>query len=56
MIAYNLRSSVRFEHSVCRGSLTTTYIYKDIYKQYIHTYIHTQSSVNAKINHNFFSI
>ena len=38
-IYYAHLPSVRFEHSVCRGSLMTTYIYIYIYI-YIYTYIY----------------
>ena len=35
-------ASVKFEHSVCRGSLMTTYIYTYIYA-YIYIYIYIYS-------------
>ena len=38
-INYAHLASVRFEHSVCRGSLTTTYMHVCIYI-YIYTYIY----------------
>ena len=38
-------ASVRFEHSACRGSLMTTYIYIYIYIIYINIYIYIYINV-----------